>query len=45
MTPDWTDVEGNDADQNQRDAILGEIDSATVDAIAWSVPQYIGVTP
>jgi|AntDeeMinimDraft_5_1070356.scaffolds.fasta_scaffold26896_2 hypothetical protein len=44
MTPDWTDVEGDDADPNQRDATLGEIDPATVDAIARSIPQYIGVT-
>ena len=44
MTPDWTDVEGNDTDPNQRDATLGEIDPATVDAIARSIPQYIGVT-
>jgi hypothetical protein len=44
MTPDWTDVEGDDADPNQRDAMLGEIDPATVDAIARSVPQYIGMT-
>lgn len=44
MTPDWTDVEGDDADPNQRDATLGEIDPATGDAIARSIPQYIGVT-
>jgi len=44
MTPDWTDIEGDDEDSNQRDATLGEIDPATVDAIARSIPQYIGIT-
>lgn len=44
MTPDWTDVEGTDAAPDQKDATLGEIDPATVDAIARSIPQYLGVS-
>jgi hypothetical protein len=44
MTPDWTDVEGDDTDSDEKDATLGEIDPATVEAIARSIPPYIGVT-
>ena len=43
VTPDWTDIEGDDTAPNQKHATLGEIDPATVDGIARSVPQYIGI--